>query len=275
MGDDRLPEDLHVRRAVQVTAHRAGAAAAPENTLAALRQAVADGAECAEIDVQESADGVVILLHDRDLLRVAGVACRPGELAWEELRRLDAGSWFSSRFAGEPVPSLAEVLRLARGRIRLNIELKCHDGGRRLGERVAELVEETRLTSDVIVTSESCSGLQGVRAVSPALRLGFVVADGDPDEACPELDILSMRLDAATPGRVRANRNRGLETHVWTVNDRDTMHLVMDRGVDSVITDRPLLAREVIAERAMLDDGELMRLAVARHARWRGGGPRH
>src|SRR5262249_39012972 len=112
------------RPVVRVTAHRGHARAAPENTLSAIRKAIESGADYAEVGVQQTADGVVVLLHDRDLKRVAGVSRRLDEMSYDEVRKLDVGSWFDPAFAGERVPTLVEVIHLTRGRIRLNIELK-------------------------------------------------------------------------------------------------------------------------------------------------------
>ncbi|HMO36219.1 MAG TPA: glycerophosphodiester phosphodiesterase family protein, partial [Gemmatales bacterium] len=102
---------------VQVTAHRGHAKAAPENTVSAIRKAIESGADFAEIDVLQTADGVVVLHHDRDLKRVSGDPRRVREVPYSELRQLDAGGWFSPAFSGEPIPTLAEVMQVAKGRI--------------------------------------------------------------------------------------------------------------------------------------------------------------
>jgi glycerophosphoryl diester phosphodiesterase len=85
-----------------------------------MRKAIASGADYAEMDVQMTADGKVVLLHDRDLKRVGGVSGRLDEMTYEEVRQLDVGSWFDPAFAEERVPTLVEVINLCRGRIRLN-----------------------------------------------------------------------------------------------------------------------------------------------------------
>ncbi len=108
---------------VHVIAHRGDSAQAPENTLSALRRAIELRAEIAEIDVQETRDGVIMVLHDNDLLRVAGTPRGLWQLTCAEARRLDVGSWYAPEFKGEQLPTLEEVLDLARGRIRLIIEL--------------------------------------------------------------------------------------------------------------------------------------------------------
>src|SRR5262249_28283883 len=103
-----LPRHLATRPPVQVTAHRGHSRAAPENTLAAVRRAIESGADYAEVDVQLTADGVAVLLHDRDLKRVAGDPRRIDEVTFGEVRTLDVGGWFDPSFAGERVPALTE-----------------------------------------------------------------------------------------------------------------------------------------------------------------------
>lgn len=234
----------------RVAAHRGSSSVAPENTMSALRRAIDDGADCAEIDVQETADGVVVLLHDADLARVAGVRRGIWELTWKQSRGLDVGSWFSSRFAGERIPSLEQVLTLTGGRIGLNIELKYNGHDQRLGERVAELVDAAGLAESTIITSLDAGGLRRVRACRPALRLGLVVTSPVGDTGGLDVEALSMDVRIVSPRAVRANREAGLETHAWTANDRDCIGHMLDCGVDCVITDYPRLAREVLAGRA-------------------------
>jgi glycerophosphoryl diester phosphodiesterase len=111
---------LELDRPVEVTAHRGSSLRAPENTLSAIEAAIDDGADYSEIDVQETADGEVVVLHDEDLMRIAGVDRKIWEVSYAELRDLDAGSWFAPEFAGERVPTLQEAIDVARGRIKLN-----------------------------------------------------------------------------------------------------------------------------------------------------------
>ena len=97
---------------VEVTAHRGSSSSAPENTLSAIRQAIADQADYAEIDVQETLDGVIVVLHDSDLMRVTGKKLNIWETTFAKARKLDAGSWFSPEFAGEKIPTLEEAIGL-------------------------------------------------------------------------------------------------------------------------------------------------------------------
>src|SRR5262249_45244537 len=115
-----LAGEFAARKPVGVTAHPAGAPKGPGTPLAARRQAIADGADFAEIDVQETADGVVVVLHDKDLRRLTGDPRSIWEVPYQELRSLDAGSWFGPAFRGERIATLEEFLEAARGRIKLN-----------------------------------------------------------------------------------------------------------------------------------------------------------
>jgi glycerophosphoryl diester phosphodiesterase len=247
-----LSRYLKERPLVQVTAHRGHSHAAPENTLSAVRKAIESGADYAEVDVQQTADGVIVLLHDRDLKRVAGDSRRLGDLSYDEVRKLDVGSWFDPAFAGEGVPTLAEVIDLARGRIKLNIELKFFGPDRRLARAVARLVREQHFESDCLVTSFEYDALQESKRENPQLRTGIIVGKALGDVSRLEVEALSVRADGLSDKMLRAAHRRGKEVHVWTVNDARRMARLIKRGVDNIITDDPDLAIRVRDEWASL-----------------------
>lgn len=257
-----IVDDLQVGRKVLVTAHRGSSIQAPENSLSAIRQAIEDGADFAEIDVQETRDGVLVLLHDTDLMRIAGLPKKIWEVDYAEIKDLDAGSWFSDAFADERIPTLAQTIDLAKDQIRLNIELKYNGHDQDLAGRVARLVKIRTFEDRCIITSLDYKGLMAVRAIDADLRLGLIVTVAMGDVSKLQVDLLSVNREQATPAQVRTNRSAGLETHVWTVNDREDMVRMIERGVDNVITDEPSLLREVITERAELSDAELLLLSL-------------
>jgi glycerophosphoryl diester phosphodiesterase len=263
----KATDDLSIGRDVQVTAHRGSSKNAPENSLSAIRQAIHDGADYAEIDVQETADGTLVLLHDTDLMRVAGVNAKIWDIRYDEIRGLDAGSWFSPEFAGEPIPTLQQAIDLARGHLRLNIELKYNGHDKRLAESTAELVRENGFVGESLITSLDSAGLRQVRAVAPEIEIGQIVTLSLGDVLRLDVDFLSMNTTMATPAQVRSNRSAGLNTHVWTVNDHAAMERMIERGVNNIITDEPALLRRVIDERATLSDGELLLLALSARLR--------
>jgi len=234
-------------RPVQVTAHRGSSRAAPENTLAAIGRAIDDGADGCEIDLQELRDGTIIVFHDPDLARIAGDPRRVGDLTREDLRGLDVGSWFGPEFRDARIPTLEQVLDLARGRLRLNLELKVHGGERHFEERVVALVRRAGFGERCVITSIEAGCLRRVRALAPELRIGPVVTEAaEPAEG---FDLESLQANLATAARIGANRAAGRETHVWTVNDPGEMRRLIELGVDGIITDEPALLRAVVDAR--------------------------
>jgi glycerophosphoryl diester phosphodiesterase len=256
-----LSWQLTDRPLVKVTAHRGHARAAPENTLSAMRKAIASGADYAEMDVQQTADGKVVLLHDRDLKRVAGVSRRLDELSYDELQRLDVGRWFSPTFAGERVPTLVEVIKLCRGRIRLNIELKFFGPDRRLAQEVARILREQDMESACLVTSLNYDALREVKRHNSRLRTGLIVAHALGDISRVDVDALSVRADFLSDDVLRQAHRHGREVHVWTVNDASQMTRQIKRGVDNIITSDPDLAIHVRNEWAGLTGTERLVLA--------------
>jgi glycerophosphoryl diester phosphodiesterase len=257
-----LTRRLADRADVRVTAHRGHSLAAPENTLSAIAKAIDAGADYAEIDVQQTADGVVVLVHDSDLKRVAGVARKCGELSYDEIKKLDVGSWFDPSFAGERVPSLVDVFDLARGKIKLNIELKVDRSDRRLAAAVAALVREHGFESDCLITSFSYDALLEAKRIDPGLRAGLIIALALGDVSRLKLEALSVRAESLTDEMIAAAHRAGQEVHVWTVNNPRQMDRLIKRGVDNIITDQPDVLIRVRDEWARLTWSERLLLAA-------------
>src|SRR2546425_868141 len=173
-------------------AHRGASARAPENKLAAFREAIRLEADAIELDVQLSADGVPMVIHDDTVDRTTNGHGTVATIASRDLRRLDAGAWFSSRFRGERIPTLEEALECARGRCGLNIEIKeppaagrktLRVARRPAGDRpdaiaraVARAVACTGFRDLLVVSSFSGQALQYARAAMPGVRLGFLAS---------------------------------------------------------------------------------------------------
>jgi glycerophosphoryl diester phosphodiesterase len=138
---------------VVVIAHRGAAGSAPENTLASVALAVEQGADIVEIDVQESADGKIVVVHDSDLMRVGGAAIKIWHATYDELLEVDVGTWYGPEFSGQRVPTLEQVLEICKGRSRVNIELKYYGHNERLEERVAEIVERMGMEDEIVLMS--------------------------------------------------------------------------------------------------------------------------
>ncbi|MHC4944964.1 MAG: glycerophosphodiester phosphodiesterase family protein, partial [Planctomycetota bacterium] len=252
---------------VKITAHRGSATVAPENSLSAILQAIEDGADYAEIDVQETADGEVVLLHDRDLLRVAGLRKNIWEAKYDEIKSLDTGSWFSPEFRDERIPLLREAMDLARGRIKLNIELKLTGHEKRLAERVVEIINEADFTAQCIVTSLDLAILEKVNDLSPEIRRGLIVFESIGRITKLDVDILSVSARNTGFDLINEAHRAGKEVHVWTVNKASDMARFIDLGADNLITDHPARAVELLEDRKSLSYSELLLMKV-RHWIW-------
>ncbi|MCX5496001.1 glycerophosphoryl diester phosphodiesterase membrane domain-containing protein [Kaistia dalseonensis] len=237
---------LDVDKPVSVTAHRAGSIGAPENTLAALEKAIAAGAQYAEIDVQETLDGEVIVLHDTDLRRVAGLPRSIWQLRYDEIRDLDVGSWFDPAFAAERVPTLRAFALAAKGRIKLNIEMKANGHGVDLAGRTIAVLRETGMEDEAVVSSLDLRTLQSVRRIDPVLPVGFIVATGLGNLAALDVDFYAIAQRFATPGRIKGLNQIGRAVHVWKPDTAEAMVSAMLDGADNLITDDPGLAIETI-----------------------------
>jgi glycerophosphoryl diester phosphodiesterase len=231
--------------AIAITAHRAGSTRAPENTLAALRNAIAEGADAVEVDVQETADGEVVLLHDTDLRRVAGVARSIWDLQYTDLQGLDVGSWFSPAFQAERIPTLRAFAAASRGRMRLNVELKNNGHGEDLAARVVNVLNETGTADQTVISSLDIQLLRQVRRIAPEIKLGLILAAGIGNFRKADVDFFALSRRLATPAVIRQLHLSGREVHVWTLNDKPGIAQAMLDGADNIITTDPLVAAEV------------------------------
>jgi len=253
---------LELKVDVQITAHRGSSRAAPENTLSAISRAIEDGADYAEIDVQETADGKIVVIHDKDLLRIAGLKRNIWEVRYDEIKDLDAGSWFHPDFRGERIPLLEQAIDLARDRIRLNIELKYNGHDRQLPERVVEIIERTDFVSRCTLTSLNYEGLLRVRELNPRIQTGYIVFQSIGRIEQRNVDFLSVAGGMATSDLIFYAHRAGKDVHVWTVNEREEMLRFIDLGADNLITDRPGEARNLLKEISGLSKEERLLLKV-------------
>ncbi|MGQ9584469.1 MAG: glycerophosphodiester phosphodiesterase [Anaerolineae bacterium] len=227
--------------------HRGAREVAPENTLAAFRRAAEVGADGVELDVQCSADGVPVVIHDWTLDRTTDGQGPVSRLAWAQLRALDAGGWFGSAFAGERVPHLEEVLEVVGGELLLNLELKARGLGEgRLERAVAQVVRESGLAERVLVSSFNPWCLWRFRREMPEVSLALLTA---PDQVLPlrkgwlralcRADTLHPHHSLITPTWMKQVRSRGIRVNTWTVNDREMMERLWRWGVGMVCSDVP------------------------------------
>ncbi|MDR7522416.1 MAG: glycerophosphodiester phosphodiesterase family protein [Armatimonadota bacterium] len=242
---------------VDVHAHRGGAGLAPENTLAAFRNALALGADYLEMDLHASAEGEVVVIHDATLQRTTTGRGYVRQTPLAELKRLDAGSWFHSRFAGERIPTLREVLEMVRAsgdtRIRLNLETK-YDANAPppadFEERILGLVREAGMSDRILLQSFFSPSLVRVRALSAAVPTAVLRRVSDiPSDAVAVVrevraSVYSPNFRLIGPDLVEALHRAGVPVVPWTVNEPADMERLLEAGIgrlpgDGIITDYP------------------------------------
>lgn len=226
-------------------AHRGSSAICPENTMAAFTKGLEQGATGIETDVQMTKDGRLVLIHDESVARTTGAEGLVKDYTYDELAKLDAGSWFGADFQGERIPLLEELLELTKnhGTI-VNIELK--NGSIQypeLEKRVIETVRHYNMSEQIVISSFNHYSLVECKHIDPEIRTGLLYGEGlyKPWEYAKlaKADALHAYHRAVLPEWVEEAKQQGVVYHPWTVNDEEQMKTLIDAGVAGIITDYP------------------------------------
>ncbi len=242
---------------VRIVAHRAGAAHAPENTLAALRLAIEARADAAEIDVQLSRDGTIFVVHDRDLKRLASVPLVVSQATDVQLRAVSINWPAPSDRPPEPLATLDEFLETARDKIRLSIELKYYGWNAALAERVVQLLRDKEMLDQCEIISLEYKAIEQVQKLEPKLRRGFLVSTSLGDITRLNVQLLSVSRTVFNDELRRKANSRKLQVAVWTIDSPETMFQMMVKGADEIVTNDPVAAAAVEQQYAELRDVEL------------------
>lgn len=232
-----------------VMAHRGLSADAPENTLYAFSDAISVGADFIELDVQQTKDGVLVVMHDSNLKRTTGVNKDIWDVNYADIQDLDAGSWFDPAYANARIPTLEETLQFVDKRAKLNIEIKpTKHGSDTLEQDVANLITEYHYTDACYVTSFSYGSLKKVKEVNPDIRTGYLmsVAYGQ-FYSLQYADAFSLNKVFVTSQVVNAAHQQGKQIFAWTVNSVSEVRSLCNLHVDSIITDDPVMVQNVVS----------------------------
>jgi glycerophosphoryl diester phosphodiesterase len=230
-----------IRTFDMITAHRGSSSSAPENTISAIYRAIEDGAGYAEIDVQMSEDGVVIVYHDRTLKKL-GNTTAINKLQYNEIIHADAGQWFDNEFTGERIPRLEEIMEIAMNKIKLNIELKMYDPVSLLPDAVVRLIEINGFVNNCIVTSFDENAIRRIKKLNPNIKTGLIVKSHrqiNKQFLNSDINIISVKSHIVNSNLMKKTAKHNKEVHVWTVNDEKEMKRMLKAGVASIITDYP------------------------------------
>ena len=236
----------HLAADTEITAHRGGAWKAPENTISALQYTIDSGADYAEIDVQETKDGELILLHDDSLKRTAGVKKNVWDMTLKQVEKLDAGASFHKKFRGEKIPEFTEVLKFCKGRLDLNIEIKYNGKNKGIVNKVVRAIKENHFEDHCIVTSMNYQFLKQIKKTAPEIRTGYIMTmTYGGVQGMEAADFFSVKHTYVDEKFVTQAHALGKEVHVWTVNYKGDAKRMLDMGVDNIITDDPIMVRKV------------------------------
>ncbi|NOQ47240.1 MAG: hypothetical protein GQ559_11335 [Desulfobulbaceae bacterium] len=261
---------LDIEDHVVIIAHRGSAASTPENTLSAVRKSAADGADMAEIDVQLTGDGVVVLWHDNDAMRISGKPLVISATDLNTLKTLDAGSWFSPEFGDERIATLDEAIKAAKaGNIGLLVELKSYAGDKeQLVDAVVALLQQHDFSEQAPIMSLKHEEVKILRQRYPELEAGFVVSASLGDLTKLDENFLILSRNLATDSMVSALHAQSKKVFVWTIDDTRTMSMLINQGVDGIITNTPDKMAALLRERVELSPAELLLLRFGELYRW-------
>lgn len=243
------PAERPLPRPMGVIGHRGDSCCAPENTVASVLQAFRKGADMVEIDIRRSSDGTAVLAHDETLDRVTDGAGRVSKASLRELRKLDAGSWFDPTFAGERLPTLAEVLKQVLGRGSVLLDVK--DPG--MGDAIAEALAESGLPPSrvALYCSSDLARVARWRKQLPGTRLiwGATVPARDAEAwdrlAAAGVSGFDVDLSTGDVSFIQEAHRRGMTVWGFTAQDPEAMRKAAELGYDALETDYPAVLRRL------------------------------
>ncbi|OEF97374.1 glycerophosphoryl diester phosphodiesterase membrane domain-containing protein [Desulfuribacillus alkaliarsenatis] len=237
---------INLGRSVEIAAHRGDPINAPENSISSIRAALDQDVDFVEIDVQITRDGVVVLHHDYTLTRVAGVPYRVADLTYEQLTRLEVGSWFSQEFSGEKIPTLEEAILEVKGKAKLIVDVKPYGPNRALAEGIVEQIERHNMVGEAYVQSFQYEVLQHVRSLNQDIIVGQIMFFAIGNLSALDVDYYAIEQSMLSNQFVKNARRDGRDIWVWTVNHEQDIKEVLRYDIDGIITDYPERVRALI-----------------------------
>ncbi|WP_127508333.1 glycerophosphodiester phosphodiesterase [Paenibacillus humicus] len=240
------------RHPVLVVAHRGASHGAPENTMAAFELARRHGADWLELDIRQSRDGALVVIHDEALKRTTGAEGRVQDHDLAALRQLDAGRWFGKEFAGERIPELKDVLDRFLGRIGLLVELKDPELYPGMEDELVRLLEPYEGRGELALQSFDLEALRRVHGRLPGIPAAALVREPEAEKPPAgfkidwkalgtEFSSVNIQSGLADAAVVKEIHEAGGRVMVWTISGRREMEQAIGKGVDGVIANDPSL----------------------------------
>lgn len=230
-----------------IIAHRGASKFAPENTYASFDTALKLGAIAFELDTMLTKDNIPVVIHDRELERTTNGFGLVDDMYSEDLKNLDAGSWFSEEFKSERIPFLKDVLIRYQKNVLINIELKnLHSTRDPLPDIVSEIINELKMMNNVILSSFISGNLKRVRKQNSDIRTALICSSGLFGRICSSRFLLPLSPDFLHPNKEFVNEKfiaretrRHRRINAWTVDDKEEARRLIDLGVAGLITNDP------------------------------------
>ena len=235
-------------RTLEVTAHRGASVNLPENTMASFIGAKELGADWIELDVQQTKDGKIIVIHDTNLKRTTGVNKNTWEVTYDDIKELDAGSHLDKKFKNERIPLLEEVVKWAKeNNMRLNIELKPTGYEKDFEKNVVDIVKKYNYENSSVITSQVLEVLENVKNYDEKIETVYVMSLAYGEiTSLTKVDNFSIEATSITETLVKKVHKEGKELYAWTVNTPENIQKMIDLKVDNIITDDITLAKDTI-----------------------------
>lgn len=230
----------------KISAHRGYSSIAPENTFYAFEAAIECGADYIELDVQETKDSEIIVMHDSNLLRTAGTDADIWDVNYSEIKDIDIGSWFGEEFSDARIMTLEEVIKSVSDRIKLNIEIKPTGNENLIVEKTASLISEYEIDDRCYVTSFSYDIIRKIKQINPNIKTALTLSVAYGNIASMEYaDAVSVNQIFVTKRLVSTCHNNGKKVFAWTADKSAEIQKLSELNVDNIITDYPEKAMKI------------------------------
>jgi len=243
-GGTNSPNKSAGTKSFTILGHRGAMGHAPENTMPSFFKALELGANMFELDIHRSRDGVLVVMHDKTVDRTTDGTGKISEMTWEEIRRLDAGSWFSPEFAGARVPRLEEVFEALGGKIAIDIEVKAGDElYRGIIDALVDVINKYDIIEHVLITSFHEEYLIEARQKLPDAQVGLIYSRPRENVIAEAVrngwQVLHPHLTLVNKEFVDEAHAHGLIVRPWNPNELEPMRRMIEMGVDGLSSDFP------------------------------------
>lgn len=242
-----------------IIAHRGASAYYPENTLVSFEGAITLGADMVELDVQLTSDGKAVVFHDEKISRCTNGRGRIGDHTLQQLKKLDAGSWFDKKFQGEKIPELTEVLDLCKNKIAVNIEIKTEavrekvSGG--IEEKSLKIIDRTGIRDHVVFSSFDPRAIGHLKEIDKTVPAAVLYEKGLYGSKLPSQIVKFLHAEAFNCSKRELTRkwlddlkSCQIPVNIYTVNDDNNMKKLIAGGISGIFTNNPDILKRVLED---------------------------